>query len=129
MEKHLEMFEDFIANKRITINKNFTSNAKVTTNPLLFDMVISNLIGNAIKHNFKQGNIDITTSELFISISNSGDPLSIPSSSLFERFKKESKSSDSFGLGLAIVKKICDTNHWKINHSYIENQHNISIYF
>ncbi len=96
---------------------------------MLFDMVISNLIGNAIKHNQKKGNIHITTSDVFITISNTGDPLNMPSESLFERFKKDSNSSESFGLGLAIVKKICDIYNWKINHSYSDKQHHFSIYF
>ena len=129
INKQLEIFEDFIESKKITVIKKFTINVKVSANPLLFDIVISNLISNAIKHNSKSGDLEIVTSDLFISFSNSGVPLNISSTSLFERFKKDSKSSDSFGLGLAIVKKICDTYSWKINHSYIENQHNISIYF
>ena len=92
-------------------------------------MVVSNLLSNAIKHNNERGNIDIITNRLFMSFSNLGKPLNISSESLFERFKKDSKAPDSFGLGLAIVKKVCDTNNWKINHSFIENQHTITIYF
>jgi len=127
--KHLEIYEDFIENKKIKVNKKSTLDVKIEVNPLLFDMVISNLISNAIKHNIENGSIDILTTDLFISFSNTGSPLQISSSSLFERFKKESSASNSFGLGLAIVKKVCDNYNWKINHSYIENQHNISIYF
>jgi len=127
--KHLEIFEDFIDNKKIIVNKNFALNSKIEANPLLFDMIISNLISNAIKHNIMKGNIDIITTDLFISFSNAGKPIQLSSNSLFERFKKDSNASNSFGLGLAIVKKVCDTYNWKINHSYIENQHNITIYF
>ena len=129
IDKHLEIFEDFIENKNIKISKNFTSNVKLSANPMLFDMVISNLISNSIKHNIKNGNIDIITTDFFFSFSNSGEPISITSKSIFERFKKDSKSSDSFGLGLSIVKKVCDTNNWQINHSFVEDQHVISIYF
>ena len=129
IEKHLEIFEDFIENKNITISKKYTLNVKIHANPMLFDMVISNIISNAIKHNFKNGNINITTTDLFFSFSNSGTPLNIASKSVFERFIKDSKASDSFGLGLAIVKKVCDTNNWQINHSYVENEHVISIYY
>ncbi len=129
IENQLDLFEDFIDNKKLKINKKSTLNTKIEANPLLFDMVISNLISNAIKHNVDHGNIDILTTDLFISISNSGIPPKLNSTTLFERFKKESGSSNSFGLGLAIVKKVCDNYHWKINHSFIENQHNITIYF
>lgn len=129
IDKHLEIFEDFIDNKKIKISKNYTSKVKLIANPMLFDMVISNLISNSIKHNFKNGNINIITTDFFFSFSNSGEPIHIASKSIFERFKKDSKSSDSFGLGLAIVKKVCDTNNWQINHSFVESQHVISIYF
>jgi len=129
IERQLELFEDFIENKKLKLNKKSTLNTKIEVNPLLFDMVLSNLISNAIKHNIEHGNIDILTTDLFISISNSGIPPKLNSTTLFERFKKESSSSNSFGLGLSIVKKVCDNYYWKINHSFIENQHNITIYF
>jgi len=129
IEKHLEIFDDFIENKHLKVNTKSTLEVEIRSNPLLFDMVISNLISNAIKHNIEGGTIEILTTKLFISVSNSGQPPKLSSDSLFERFKKDSKASNSFGLGLAIVKKICDNNKWKITHSYIEDQHNISIYF
>ena len=129
IEKHLEIFEEFIENKNITVEEKSTMEVEIQGNPQLFDMVVSNLIGNAIKHNVMNGSIEILTSKLFISISNTGPAPKMESSSLFERFKKESKSSSSFGLGLAIVKKVCDNYNWKINHSYLEGQHNVSIYF
>lgn len=129
IEKHIEIFEDFIKNKNLTVDTKSTLEVEIRANPLLFDMVISNLISNAIKHNKMNGKIEILTTNLFISVLNSGEAPKLASSSLFERFKKDSKASNSFGLGLAIVKKICDNYNWKITHSYLDNQHNISIYF
>jgi len=129
IDKHLEIFEEFIENKKIKVEEKSTMEVEIQGNPQLFDMVVSNLIGNAIKHNVMNGTIEILTSNLFISISNTGPAPKMASSSLFERFKKESKSSNSFGLGLAIVKKVCDNYNWKITHSYQEGQHNVSIYF
>ena len=129
IERQLEIFEDFIENKKLELIMNTAMDVTIEANPLLFDMVISNLISNAIKHNIKGGNITISTTKLFVSVSNSGAPTTLDSSSLFERFKKESQSSNSFGLGLAIVKKVCDNYNWKITHSFAEDQHNISVYF
>lgn len=129
IEKHIEIYEDFIKNKNLTVNTKSTLEVEIKANPLLFDMVISNLISNAIKHNKMNGKIEILTTNLFISVLNSGEAPKLTSSSLFERFKKDSKAPNSFGLGLAIVKKICDNYNWKITHSYLDDQHNISIYF
>lgn len=129
IDKHLEIFEDFIDNKNLKVEMKSTMEVEIEANPLLFDMIISNLISNAIKHNIEGGHIEVLTTNLFVSVSNSGIPPKIESEALFERFKKESTAANSFGLGLAIVKKICDNNDWKITHSYVEDQHNISIYF
>lgn len=129
LEKQLEIFDDFILNKSLEVEFNSKVDTQIQANPLLFDMVISNLISNAIKHNKEGGQITIQTNDLFISVSNTGEPPKLSSESLFERFKKESSATNSFGLGLAIVKKICDNYGWKITHSFVEDQHNISIYF
>lgn len=129
LDRHLEIFEDFISLKQLKVQTKTAMDAKIKANPLLFDMVVSNLISNAIKHNSKGGNLEILTTNLFMSVSNSGEAPKMDSQSLFERFKKESTASNSFGLGLAIVKKVCDNYHWKISHSYEEGQHNISVYF
>ncbi len=129
VNNQLEIFEEFIANKNLTISKNLSLDVKVTANPLLFDMVVSNLISNAIKHNYANGSIEIQTNELFISVANTGRPTSISSEALFERFKKDSNSTESFGLGLAIVKKVCDVSGWDIKHSFSDNKHYFALYF
>ncbi|MFD1314157.1 sensor histidine kinase [Namhaeicola litoreus] len=129
VNQQLEIFEDFILSKDLTISKNLTLDAKVNANPLLLDMVVSNLISNAIKHNQEGGSIEIHTNEVYLSVANTGKPTKTSSDMLFDRFKKESTSSDSFGLGLAIVKKICDVHEWKINHHYSEGLHHFTIYF
>ena len=129
IERHLELFDDFIDDKNLKVEMKSTMDVNIQANSLLFDMVISNLISNAIKHNIEGGQVLIQTTDLFISVSNSGEAPKMASSSLFERFKKESTASNSFGLGLAIVKKICDNYNWKITHSFAEGQHTISIYF
>ncbi len=127
--EQLEIFEDFINNKKIRIVKKFKDDVKIEANPLLFDTVVSNLIGNSIKHNEKGGVIEIVTDDLFLTISNTGTELKTESDKIFERFKKESTSSDSFGLGLAIVKKICDVHQWKIEHTFSNDMHHFTIYF
>ncbi len=129
IQEQLEIFEDFIENKKISVIRKMALEVMIEANPVLFDTVISNLLGNAIKHNQKGGKIEIITNELFITISNSGTELNTDSEKIFERFKKESTSSDSFGLGLAIVKKICNAHHWKIKHTFSENMHHFTIYF
>ncbi len=83
IESHLEIFDDFINNKKLKVEMKSTLDVKIQANPLLFDMVISNLISNAIKHNIEKGQILIQTTDLFISVSNSGEAPKMSSSFSF----------------------------------------------
>ena len=105
------------------------SDSIIKTNTLLADILISNLISNAIKHNIQNGNINITYFRDILIFSNSGNELKQDPENLFNRFKKASTLKDSLGLGLAIVKKICEANGWQISYSYQENVHQISVLF
>jgi signal transduction histidine kinase len=91
--------------------------------------MVTNLIGNAVKHCITGGNIGVKFDNDKLEISNSGVPFSVSSSKLFERFFKINVSSESQGLGLSIVKEICSLNKWKINYEYTNNQHKFIVGF
>ncbi len=67
--------------------------------------ILSNIIGNAFKHNLpKDGWIKIYTEENKIVVENSSKPIKNPEK-VFERYYKEGQRG--IGLGLSIVKKLC----------------------
>jgi len=129
INNHLTNYEELIAAKLITIKKNIDDDVKLNINETLAEILISNLITNAIKHNIDNGIIEITLRKNYFSISNTGIPLQSDPSELFERFKKDTVSSESLGLGLSIVKKICDRYGYKINYHYSDLLHTTSINF
>ncbi len=125
----LGIFEDMISFRKITVEKHINSSGSVKINAQLADILFSNLINNAIKHNINGGKIMFELNKNSAVISNSGiKPLKDPEG-MFERFSKESASSDSAGLGLAISKKICDANGFKITYKFTDNLHKITILF
>ncbi len=128
VEKQLENYEDFIINKNIKVNTDL-SDETISTNIVLAETLISNLFSNAIKHNIRDGTIDITYIRDILIFSNTGNVLQQDPENLFNRFKKASTLKDSLGLGLAIVKKICEVNDWQISYSYEKNVHQISVLF
>ena len=128
IERHLEIFEDFIENKNLEVEMKSTMRVDIQANPLLFDMVISNLISNAIKHNQSGGYVKIELSQKGLMINNSGHPPIQPTENLFNRFEKSSENADSSGLGLAIVKEICDYHNLEIEYKF-EEDHAIAITF
>ena len=98
-------------------------------NKYLIEIMVSNLLSNAIQHNINEGWINIyLTNEKFI-ISNSGENPHVSIETLFDRFKKSKQSTDSSGLGLAIVKKICSIYNLNIEYIFKENEHTLTISF
>jgi signal transduction histidine kinase len=92
-----------------------------------FDDII--VIKNSIKHNVQKGFIKIYESEGKLIIQNSGVQLTSKPEFLFERFKKESKNSDSSGLGLSIVHQICKTNNFSVKYINQKDLHIIQLSF
>ena len=88
------------------------------------------MIGNAIKHNYENGEIAIFLQDDTLLIQNTshqavGDKTDI----LFDRFYKNESTSTSLGLGLAIVREICELYHWKIHYEIVNQLHKITILF
>jgi signal transduction histidine kinase len=129
IEEKLSLFEDMINFRKITVEKIYNSSPLIIVNAHLADILFNNLVNNAIKHNVNGGKIIIELNKDSGVISNSGiKPLKDPDN-MFERFSKDSASSDSVGLGLAISKKICDAAGFKITYEYSENLHKITVFF
>jgi signal transduction histidine kinase len=98
-------------------------------NDSLADILISNVVVNAIKHNYPGGNISVILNEKAFVVNNTGDEPKLGTTELFERFKKESASAESLGLGLSIVKTICDTYSFKVSYNYMNRMHVLKITF
>lgn len=129
IHKNLDIFSELLQAKNIQLAFHLQDDLFIKINPALADMLITNLLQNAIRHNKKGGNIKIDLSANSLIIANSGEPLNIPTNSLFVRFKKNDASKDSLGLGLSIVKSIVSHHHFSIHYSYPENMHTFTIHF
>lgn len=125
----ISLFEDMINEKSLILKKEIKPEYFVETNLLLADSLIVNLIGNAAKHCTTGGTISIQLSNSYLEISNSGNPLPVESSKLFDRFYKINPSSESPGLGLSIVREICTRYNWKIEYLYNDHKHKFRIVF
>lgn len=97
--------------------------------PVLADVLLNNLLENAIKHNLPNGQIDIHLSTDKLSIANTGTPLETPPLELFERFAKGSTNHQSLGLGLAIVREICNLYGWNISYDIQQDRHQLVVSF
>jgi signal transduction histidine kinase len=126
-EEILENFHDLIEIKQLEIKRNYTGILKVEMSETLAEILIANLLQNAIRHNVKEGFINIEIDKNRFSISNLGKPLQMPVDALFKRFKKESDKEESLGLGLSIVKRICEQSNLKVTYLCEEQLHTLTI--
>ena len=127
--RYAENLDELAKAKNISIDKNIMPDQYVKMNDSLADILISNLMINAIRHNHADGNIKIKLDESALTVSNSGAVPSQPTSTFFDRFRKGSSSGDSLGLGLSIVKKICDRYGFPVSYNYTDGMHIVKIDF
>jgi len=119
----LRDLEDLIVQRKIGIQTELEPIGLVI-HPALAEILVNNLLTNAIRHNVENGKIIITLQEGKFCVKNTGKALNLNPEQLFERFKKESTSSASLGLGLALVKTICEVNGQKLTYD-IDNEWHI----
>jgi signal transduction histidine kinase len=128
LEDFIDEYEELIHLKGIKLSTKIDEEVEWKMHPVLLEILITNLLNNAIKHNLPQdGFIKIYLEKSKLIIENSGKPLEFKADLLFARFKKGNQSSSSLGLGLAIIQKICNVSKLKIHYHNKEQLHQISI--
>ena len=125
----IESFHELVEMKSLRLTTKIEPEVYLSLNPVLADILFTNLFTNAIRHNLMNGSIDVTLSSSGLSVKNTGDPPKVATQELFKRFKKDKQSSESTGLGLAIVKQICDLNNFRAGYEYTSGHHELIIRF
>lgn len=127
-KKYLQLFNEVIKDRRVKVEIHFNEEFFIRLHPLLADSLVSNLIGNAVKYNYEEGNIIITIDKNSYQIRNTSQLPPIDPGLLFKRFNNSKNRIDSSnGLGLAIVKKIADTHNLSITYHAENRFHHFNI--
>ncbi|MBT8183703.1 MAG: HAMP domain-containing histidine kinase [Eudoraea sp.] len=126
LTKAVEHFQEMSS---IPINYTPSRKIEIRMDATLAQVLVDNLISNAVKHCSKEGSINVDTIDNTIIIANSGNKSIAEPEKLYDRFYQESVSKKSLGLGLAIVKKICDSYNLKIDYRFENKFHYFRIQF
>ena len=129
ISKKLDEFSEIAEAKQIEIKTKLDSGKKLFINPDLFEILLSNLISNAVKYNIEGGSMEIDLSENELVIKNTGVPTPKSPEKMFDRFEKGDQSEESSGLGLTIVKQICTMNRFDVKYTFENSNHVIRIKF
>jgi len=148
LREALQAFGELIELKSLVLEAHIENGVYVPLHASLSDLLLTNLISNAIRHNVPpvvegglagggagpiggegKGFIGVQLTKEGLVIVNTGIEPRVPTQELFERFKKGNSGSDSIGIGLAIVRQICDLSHFDIVYQYSNGLHQLALAF
>jgi len=115
IQEQVIRFDSLIDSSQVELIINIKNELIVNTHKTALDIIVGNILGNAIKYTEK-GTIEVVVSDQQIIVSDTG--IGIPEEllpTLFERHVRgRGLNQAGEGIGLAIVKRLCDQFHWDI---------------
>lgn len=128
LEQCVKALEEHFTEKDIQIGLDIQANVLLVGNNGLAEVLINNLLINAIRHTTPGGMIRLSLTHTDFFIANSGEGALNPEL-LFKRFSKMSSEHSGSGLGLSIVLEICKFHDWQITYYFVDNQHRFQVTF
>lgn len=122
-------FADLAEMKGLTTTQRIAPGVRVPLDASLAQLLLNNLLSNAIRHNVPGGEIQLQLSATELLLANTGLAPSAPVEELFGRFKKGNSALDSIGIGLAIVKRISELYGHRISYDYADGWHRVRLEF
>ncbi|WP_428737505.1 sensor histidine kinase [Sulfurimonas sp.] len=114
VQEHINYVKELTTKKHLSIETDLQP-CSITIAHTKAKMLISNLLGNAIKYSNQNATIEITTSSNSFTIKDYGIGIAKEQiDTIFQRFVRASKYGGGFGIGLNIVKQIVDEYNYTI---------------
>ncbi|MCF0074181.1 HAMP domain-containing histidine kinase [Dyadobacter sp. CY261] len=120
-------FEDRFENNSLHYSQSIEA-LYVQTNPMLVEILLTNLLVNAVRYTPAGGKIDVRLDVGSLTVSNTGTE-ALQEQNLFKRFAQASGQHAGSGLGLAITREICDRYGWQIGYRFADGVHHFSVRF
>jgi signal transduction histidine kinase len=114
--RQLDNLNDLIEIKELKLTSRLPTDVQVPMDPSLGDILVYNLVKNAIVHNQQGGILDIELQSSALRITNNGPALLHPTDHYFTEFIK-GPDSKGLGLGLSLVRKICEVSRLSVKYT------------
>ncbi len=96
----------------------------------LAEIIIGNLLNNAIRYNTQKGTIEIILQPDYLSIANTSTLAELDKEKVFQRFyRHQGAQEEGNGLGLSIVRQICDLAGYTLVYKHVSGEHVFKIIF
>lgn len=129
VEKNIEYLSDIAEFKEVEIIFSENSELLVKADAALINIIVSNLLRNAIFHNIKSGKVEVKIDAKKLSVLNTGTNHSLSHEKIFTRFQKSEQHQSGSGLGLAIVKAIAELYDFSVSYDFKNGMHEFSVNF
>lgn len=121
VQTQLGQLQEQLDASNLTLRTDLAPRVLVSGNRSLLEILVSNLVVNAIRHNVPGGFVAVTLTAQVFAVENSGRPQALPADQLFARFRPNpGRPPGSVGLGLPIARQICETSGFLLAYHYEE---------
>lgn len=121
------LYDQVAFQKHIRLSIQTKGDTFLQGNKSLFDVMVGNLLNNAITHSKPRTGISVDVTPFEIRVCNPNGGLRLDEARLFKRFQKQNANDAGTGLGLEIAKKIAAIHHATLQYKAADNLHCFAI--
>jgi signal transduction histidine kinase len=119
----IDELSELLASKKITVDTRLTP-VHISCNHHLAEVIVNNLLNNAIRYNKEGGIIKIELAPRQLIISNTSLLPALEKEKVSQRFYRHPQTkADGNGLGLSIVKQVCAVTGYTLQYDYQQGLH------
>ena len=122
-EVFFKNYQEQIKFKELEIKTQFSRFFLVNINSNLAEILVGNLLLNALKYAPKSSTVKVDFTENEMQISNESDGKCLATNLLFKRFQRQNSQENGTGLGLEIAKQIANSSSLKLTYEFKKNRH------
>lgn len=124
--RQLDNLNELIDIKELKVSTRLAPEIKIAMDPSLGDILVHNLVKNAIVHNQVGGILEINLQSGVLKVINNGPVPLHPTDHYFSEFVK-GPDSKGLGLGLSLVRKICEVSDLSVHYTFARELHQFEI--